>query len=87
MADHTATFYAVVQATYGTWGSYKEKIDHIKVVRVTQGKPEKLGKNEVAVKLNLEMPDAAFKPFSAAATVTVPASHAQHPIHVITEQP
>lgn len=82
---HKATFYAHVQASYSPY--WKDLVDSLKVIRITQNKPEKLDKNTVAVKLTLEIPDDAFAAFAPSATITVPTSQVQKPIHVITETP
>jgi hypothetical protein len=47
-------------------------------VGVTQGKPKKLTGDTIAVRLIVELPRAAFEPFSADATVIVPAELVQH---------
>lgn len=84
MTSHKATFYAHVEAVYGPY--YKDKVDYIKVTKVTQNKPSQLGKNTVAVKLVVEIPDEGFMPFSPTAVITVPLSQVQQQIHVITEE-
>lgn len=80
-----ATFYAHVQATYCHWD--KNRVNSIKVTKVTQGKPERLERNTIAVKLTLEIPDDAFFPFTPQATITVPQSQVSKQIHIISEDP
>lgn len=85
MTVHRATFYAHVQATYGNYAV--DKVQSLKVIRVTQNKPERLERNTIAVKLTLEVPDEAFEAFSPSATISIPLGQVQKTMHVITETP
>lgn len=82
---HEAVVYAQVQATFSRWD--KDRVDSLKVVKMTQSKPTRLEANSVVVKLRLQLPDTAFQPFSPSAIITVPESMVDKPTVVIAEDP
>lgn len=61
--------YVVVQGVRSRYG--KQEVREAKVRRVTQSRPS-LGTDEIAVKLAVRVPVAAFGPFEAAAVVDIP---------------
>ncbi|MBE9924452.1 hypothetical protein G8C93_00910 [Cellulosimicrobium cellulans] len=78
MSGHVdATAYLVVRADRQTWGrpdaeSGLRPIESARVVALRQGRPAKLERDEVAVKVTVRLPVEAFEPLTPAAVVTVP---------------
>lgn len=64
-----ATGYVVVQGIRSRYG--KQEVRSARVRRITQSRP-RLGTDEIAVKLAVRVPVAAFGPFEAAAVVDIP---------------
>lgn len=70
---HDATFYAQVEPTWSRWTRDGEKyVDSVKVVTITQKKPERPRGGTVLVKLTIRVPDAAFLPLRPEAIVVIP---------------
>lgn len=65
----TATGYVVVKGIRARYGDHDVRSG--KALRVTAGRPT-LHTDEIAVKLSIKVPVAAFGPFEAAAVVEIP---------------
>jgi hypothetical protein len=65
----TATGYVVLEGVRSRYG--KQEVREGKVRRVTAGRPT-LHTDEIAVKLSIQVPVAAFGPFQASAVIEVP---------------
>jgi len=78
MSGHVdATAYLVIHADRQTWGRPDAEtglnpIESARVVTLRQGRPAKLERDEVAVKVTVRLPFAAFEPLTPTAIVTVP---------------
>lgn len=57
------------------------------VVKVTRRKPKVVQPDCVVVKIELRMPDRAFRPLEPSAVVTVPEELVQHPVEVEAVDP
>jgi hypothetical protein len=67
-------------------GSYK--VEGIKVVQMTQSRPNPPRKGCIATKITLRIPDGAFLPFAPEAVITVPQDMTiTAPIEVTVEDP
>lgn len=77
MSTHRATAYLIVRADrrYGVTDPETglRSVTSIKVAGSRAGRPSRLERDEIAVKVTVEIPDAAFAPFTPAALVVVPA--------------
>lgn len=72
-----ATAYLTIQAVRYRYGRPDPetgmlKITGAKVVKSTQSRPERLERDQIAVKVTVEIPEAAFDPISPAAVIVVP---------------
>lgn len=65
-----ATGYLVIQGIRNRHG--KQEVGSAKARRITQSRPQ-MGTDEIAVKLSVRVPAAAFGPFAASAVIDVPA--------------
>lgn len=85
-----ATFYAQVEPEWGhvVGPNGRRKIWAAKVVRITQGKPERPVGGTVLVKLIIRVPEAAFHPLEPEAVVVIPAALTEpQPIEVEATAP
>jgi hypothetical protein len=81
----TATGYIVLEAVRSRYG--KQEVRDAKVRKVTQARPG-LSTDQIAVKLQIRVPAAAFGPFQAAAVIDVPAELiAENNVEVQAEEP
>jgi hypothetical protein len=77
MTAHRATAYLIVKAERSRYVSADREtglrpVGAVKIIGSRQGRPAKLERDEVAIKVTVEIPDAAFQPFSPSALVVVP---------------
>jgi hypothetical protein len=61
MGSKTATFYVTLRADRASWGN-RQSITKVKAVTLRQSKGV-LQADEIAVKVSVVVPDAAFEPF------------------------
>jgi hypothetical protein len=81
----TATGYVVLKAVRSRYG--KQEVREAKVAKVTQSRPS-MGTDEIAVKLSIRVPIAAFGPFAASAVIDVPAELiAENNVEVEAQEP
>lgn len=76
-----ATGYLVVLGERSSYGA--QNVIRAKVRRITQGRPLMVT-DEIAVKLTVRVPAAAFGPFKAAAVIEVPEDLVAEPIVEVT---
>ena len=80
MSGVRASAYLTVEASRIRYGN--KSVQSAKVVRVTQGKPAILQVDQIAVKVTIELPTAAFDPLEPQAIIVVPEELIQHPVTV-----
>lgn len=91
MSTHRATAYLIVKAERSRWSDVSadtglRRVDSIKVVGSRQSRPQKLERDEIAVKVTIEVPDVVFSPITPSALVVVPSDMAMRgPIGVEAE--
>ena len=91
MSNHRATAYLIVKAERSRWGRADPEtglasVDSVKVTGSRQTRPTKLERDEIAVKVTVEIPDAAFEPLTPSALIVVPTDLAMRgPIGVEAE--
>lgn len=66
--SHETTFYIQVKPT---WNKWSDMVSNIRVVNLTQKKPEKASGGSVTVKLTLRIPDSVFMPLIPEAVVVI----------------
>lgn len=81
MSTHDATFYVRIKAKRGR-AYYANTIEGVQATSLTQTKPASLGKDEVAIKLTVRLPDAVFDALTPEAVVIVPAELVQQRVEV-----
>lgn len=75
-----ATAYLTVE---GTRSRYSDKsVTAAKVTRVTKGRPAQLSADQVAVRVTVQLPAAAFDPLRPEAMIVVPEELIQRPVEV-----
>ena len=77
MSTNRATVYLILQASRTQWGVANAEtglkaINGLKVVAVRQGRPTTIRRDQIVVKLAIEVPESVFNPIQPAATVVVP---------------
>lgn len=76
----TTTAFLIVQAVRKSHGRSDldtglRPIDSIRVVASRQNRPSRLERDQIAVKIQLEIPDSAFGPVTPSAVVRIPESY------------
>ena len=85
MSDVDATVHLIIEGK--RWG-YKNEIQSARVVASRTGKPAKLGKDQVAVKVTVRIPTSVFDPLQPEAVVIVPEGSAlRGPIETVALDP
>lgn len=80
-----ATGYLVIRATRSRHGT--QDVISAKIGRTTQSRPAMSG-DEIAVKISVSVPTAAFGPFKAEATIDIPAELiAENNVQVTAQEP
>lgn len=83
-----ATAYLIVQARRAQWGKPNPEtglrgIEDTRIAGARANRPAKLERDQIAVKITVDVPDAAFEPLTPSAVVTVPTELTQRgPIDV-----
>ena len=77
-STHRATAYLIVKAERSRYMSADPEtglrpVGEMKITGCRRGRPSRLERDEIAVKVTVEIPDVAFQPFAPAALVVVPA--------------
>lgn len=77
MTSHRATAYIVAKATRYQWGTPDpetglNRIDAVRAIAIRRSRPSKLERDEIAIKVTIEIPDAAFNPITPSALIVVP---------------
>jgi hypothetical protein len=81
----TATGYLVIAAVRSRYG--QQEVREAKPRRITQKRPQ-LYTDEIAVKISVRVPSAAFGPFRAEAVIDVPAELiAENNVQVTAQEP
>jgi hypothetical protein len=75
-----ATAYLTLEGTRSRYGA--KSVRTAKVVRVTQGRPAQLTVDQVAMRVTVRLPAAAFDPISPEALVVVPDELIQRPVEI-----
>lgn len=70
--------YLVVEGIRYRYGD--KPVRGAKIARVTRNKPSTLSADQVAVRVTVRIPAAAFEPLQPAALVIVPEELVQHPV-------
>ena len=69
MTTHTATGYLILKATRATWGSREEdglrRIQDLRISAYRANRPQRLLRDELAVKVAVTIDDAEFSPITA----------------------
>lgn len=69
--NKTGEFYVVIEGVRPAY-SPKGPISRIKGIGISQRQPTRLYKDQIAVKLMIEVPEEAFEPYEPVAKVVVP---------------
>lgn len=75
-----ATAFLTVEGTRSRYGD--KSVRSAKVARVTQGRPAQLSADQVAVRVTVRLPIAAFDPLRPDALIVVPEELIQRPVEV-----
>jgi hypothetical protein len=88
MAEYVdATAFIVVKAQRGAYRiNGKRPVYSAKITQSRQSRPPKLGAEEVAVKVTVRLPKAAFDPLEPEALVVVPEELVQHVVEVEAQE-
>lgn len=91
MSTLRATAYLICQAKRSRYGLADPEtglrvLDSLNIVASRKTRPSVLERDQVAVKITIEIPDVAFEPVTPTAVIEVPADLAQRgPIGVVVE--
>lgn len=77
--SQTATTHLVLEARRQTWGPNDpdtglKPVESVRVVAARSRRPEKLARDQIAVKVTVQIPASAFDPLRPTALVVVPES-------------
>lgn len=80
MSDVTATAYLTVQGIRSRHGD--KTVRQAKITRITQSRPSSLALDQIAVRVMVQLPSAAFEPLRPEALIVVPEEMIQFPVEV-----
>jgi len=93
MADVTASGYLVLKATRKNYGSPDPEtrlrgVESAKITQARQSRPRALEKDEILIKVAVQIPAAVFDPITPSALIIVPEDLvlARHEIEVTAEE-
>ena len=79
--------YLTIQGERWRYGGKNQPITSAKIVAVHQGEPQSLRGDQVAIKVTIELPAAAFDPLHPEAVIVVPPELIQQPVEVEAVEP